>query len=270
MTTINAKFVGNIPYIYDTIFGPIAFDHYAKELAKAAAELDPGDVLELAAGTGILSRRLRDEMQDGSRLVVSDLNEDMLDIARSKFTDSEAVEIMSADALNLPFADDEFGQVLCSFGVMFFPDRIASYREVARVLKPKGHYIFNTWSALSENPHAQIAHGAVAHFYPDDTPGFYLPAYGYGDPDDVKRDLSAAGWIDVEHQTLSVSKLIENPAEAANAMINGTPMGGEILQRGGVDPQDVVDLILERWLKEFGADPCTIPMQANQFVCRLS
>jgi len=270
MTSINAKFVGNIPHIYDTVFGPIAFDHYAKELAKVATGLDPCDVLELAAGTGIVSRRLRDAMQDGSRLVVSDLNQDMLNIAQAKFTNDEAVEIVAADALNLPFADDEFGLAICSFGVMFFPDKIASYREVARVLKPCGHYIFNTWAPLAENPHAQIAHEAVAHFYPDDTPGFYLPAYGYGDPKDVKRDLSVAGWVDVEHQLLPISKLLKNPAEIAHAMINGTPMGGEILQRGGVDPQDVVDLILERWLKEFGADPCMVPMQANQFVCRLS
>jgi ubiquinone/menaquinone biosynthesis C-methylase UbiE len=268
MTTINDQFVGTIPDFYDTGLGPNIFHDYADDLAARAGAHGARHVLELAAGTGILSRRLRDVLSPDARLVVTDLNQPMLDLASRKFSSAENVEFSEADAMNLSFSDDEFDMIVCQFGVMFFPDKPASYREAARVLKPNGHYIFNTWGPMSANPYSQISHEVVAQFFPGNPPGFYEAPFSYGDPVDVKRDLNAAGWQDVHHETIDFDKEILDPEAFANAMIHGTPMVDEIRQRGGVDPQDVVDLILEQYYDRFGTGPAIMPLQATSFVCR--
>ena len=86
-----AKFTGSIPENYDQGLAPYLFDGYADDLARRVSALRPRTVLELAAGTGILSRKLRDSLPNDSDLVASDLNAPMLDIARTKFQPGESV-----------------------------------------------------------------------------------------------------------------------------------------------------------------------------------
>ncbi len=88
----------------------------------------------------------------------TDLNAPMLDVARSKFMADENISFATADALALPFGDGEFDLMVCQFGVMFFPDKLAAFREARRVLKSEGTYLFNVWGTLEDNPFAHIAH----------------------------------------------------------------------------------------------------------------
>src|SRR5215218_7891494 len=134
-----AGFTGSIPQHYDQGLGPMIFVDYAAEMAKRVGAGNPARVLETAAGTGIGTRRLRDVLPAGVRLTATDLNAPMLEIARSKFRPSEDVAFKPADAMALPFEDGSFDAVVCQFGVMFFPDKPGSYREVYRVLAPGGH-----------------------------------------------------------------------------------------------------------------------------------
>lgn len=159
MSDANSAFVGSIPKDYDAGLGPNIFQDYAAVMAMRAAALHPADVLEMAAGTGIVSRQLRDSMP-GARLVVTDLNPPMLEVATAKFAPGE-VEILQANAMALPFEDGAFDMVVCQFGVMFFPDKVVSFREAARVLRPGGHYLFSTWGTQDDNPFAQIANAEL-------------------------------------------------------------------------------------------------------------
>src|SRR5581483_10033812 len=168
----DAAFVGNIPQHYDQGLGPMIFVDYAADLARRAAAGQPARVLETAAGTGIVTRRLRDVLPAGTRLTATDLNPPMLEIARTKFRPGEQVEFQPADATALPFADSSFDAVVCQFGVMFYPDKEKSYREVYRVLAPGGRYLFNVWDSHSHNPFGQIAHDTVGRFFPVDPPQF--------------------------------------------------------------------------------------------------
>ena len=145
----SASFIGDIPSNYDTGLGPNIFFDYADMIVKRSSEVAASNVVELAAGTGIVSRRLWDYLSPETRLVVTDLNEPMLDIARGKFSDSDNIEFTVANAMNLPFEDSGFDLIVCQFGVMFFPDKPASYREAARVLHSGGHYILNVWGPTS-------------------------------------------------------------------------------------------------------------------------
>src|SRR6187402_861036 len=176
-----SQFVGDIPGNYDRGLGPVIFEDYAADMARRAAALKPLRVLELAAGTGIVSRKLRDALSPDAQLVVTDLNAPMLDVARAKFRPGERVEFATANAMELGFPDGMFDLVVCQFGVMFFPDKVASFREARRVLRAGGTYLFNVWGRISENPFAAVAQEVSASFFPDNPPGFYRVPFSYAD-----------------------------------------------------------------------------------------
>jgi len=94
----DAAFVGSIPQHYDQGLGPMIFVDYAADIAQRVAAGNPERVLETAAGTGIVTRKLRDALPAGARLTATDLNPPMLDIARAKFRAGEQVEFPPADA----------------------------------------------------------------------------------------------------------------------------------------------------------------------------
>jgi SAM-dependent methyltransferase len=121
-----ASFIGSIPQHYDQGLGPLIFVDYAADIARRVASGHPTRVLETAAGTGIVTRKLRDALSNDARLTATDLNPPMLEVARAKFRAGEQVEFQPADATALPFADGSFDAVMCQFGIMFFPDKAKS------------------------------------------------------------------------------------------------------------------------------------------------
>src|SRR5260221_7698003 len=135
------NFVGSIPEHYDRGLGPVLFADFADEMAGRVAAFAPRRVLETSAGTGIVTRRLRDLLPPETQIVATDLNPPMLDVARAKFAPGERLEFERADATALPFPDQAFDAVVCQLGVMFFPDKEKSYRDAYRVLAPGGRYL---------------------------------------------------------------------------------------------------------------------------------
>ena len=161
-----AGYIGSIPQHYDRSLGPLIFADYAVDISHRVAACNPARVLETAAGTGIVTRRLRDVLPVSVRLTATDLNPPMLEIARTKFRAGEQVDFQPADATELPFADGSFDAVVCQFGVMFFPDKDKSYREVYRVLTHGGHYMFNIWDFASPQPVWQNCARSHRKFFP--------------------------------------------------------------------------------------------------------
>lgn len=123
MSNDAAGFVGNIPQHYDRVLGPSIFADYAADIARRVADGNPARVLETAAGTGIVTRKLRDALPARAHLTATDLNPPMLEVAREKFEAGEQVELQPADAVELPFVDESFDAVTCQFGLMFFQTR---------------------------------------------------------------------------------------------------------------------------------------------------
>ncbi|MGR3615713.1 MAG: class I SAM-dependent methyltransferase [Paracoccaceae bacterium] len=268
MSSDSAGFTGDISTQYDSGLGPNIFTDYGDLLTEQCCALHPASVLELAAGTGIVSRKLRDALPEQTRLVISDLNPPMLEVAKAKFAASEAVDFMEVNAMEVPFANDSFDVIACQFGVMFFPDKPASYVEVARALKPGGHYVFNVWGSLQDNPFSHMADAVGKNFFPDNPPGFYKVPFHYHDVETVRAELAAADWDTVEHKTTHLSKRIVDPDRFARALVYGNPIIDEIRDRGTVDPEDMVKAMRAGLDVRFAEQDMVMPLSATQYLCR--
>jgi SAM-dependent methyltransferase len=263
MSNDAAGFIGNIPQYYDQGLGPVIFTDYAADIAQRAAAGNPLRVLETAAGTGIVTRRLRDALSADAQLIATDLNPPMLDIARAKFRAGERVAFQPADAVALPFADASFDAVACQFGIMFFPDKARSCAEVFRVLAPGGRYLFSVWDSHRHNPFGRIAHEVAGSFFPADPPQFYNVPFSCHQIDPIKEMLLAAGFDDLGIAVVRLNKVIADTAGFAQALVYGNPLIEQIRARGGVEPQRIVDAMLQAVRREFGDG--RMPLQAIVF-----
>ena len=266
MTTNASQFVGNIPEYYDRELGPVLFEDSGADLTRRAVAAKPTRVLELAAGTGIVTRMLRDALPKETALVVTDLNAPMLDMARQKLRGGQNVTFQTADAMALPFDEAEFDLIVCQFGVMFFPDKVASFREALRVLRPGGLYLFNTWGTHAESDFSRIAQETVLELFPKDPPGFYRVPFSYADPSAVIADAKAAGFATVEHEVLAFKKLVKDVGGFAHGLVNGNPLVDEIAKRGG-SSEKVARKIETRLRAAFG-EPPMMPLKSNLFTAR--
>jgi len=260
----NAAFVGSIPEEYDRGLGPLIFKDFAAEMARRVVSSGPLRVLETAAGTGIVTRQIRDRLAENAHLTATDLNQPMLAVAQSKFQTGERVDLRPADAVALPFPDGAFDVLVCQFGVMFFPDKEFSFREACRVLAPGGRYLFSVWDAHRYNPFGRIAHEVTGSFFPTDPPGFYAVPFSYHRIDPVKEALLDAGFADLRIAVLRLEKEIASAAAFAHAIVFGNPLLEQIRSRGG-DPDRVVEALTAALQQEFGLDPGQMPLQAILF-----
>ena len=249
-------FTGSIPEVYDSHLVPLIFEQYAADMATRAAALGPDAVLEIAAGSCVVARAVARELSTSTRHVVSDLNAPMLERAASVQPRPELIEWLPADALDLPLDDNIFDLVLCQFGCMFFPDRIASYREARRVLKPGGAFVFNMWDRIEENDFANVVTKALAEMYPSDPPQFLARTpHGHYDTAVYRAELEAAGFDEITIEPLDAISAADSPAVPAVAYCQGTPLRNEI---EALDPFGLVtatDVAASAIASYFGAGP---------------
>jgi ubiquinone/menaquinone biosynthesis C-methylase UbiE len=226
-------FAGSVPENYDSYMVPLIFAPYAADLAQRAASLSPSAVLEIAAGTGVVTRALAPILSPGASYIVTDLNQPMLDYAASRQAPDNRITWRQADALALPFETAAFDLVCCQFGAMFFPDRSTAYREAKRVLKPGGCFLFNIWDRIEENVFADDVTNALARMFPDNPPRFLARTpHGYHDTALVRSELEDAGFSRVVIETKAAQSRAASPRIPAIAYCQGTPLRNEIEARG--------------------------------------
>jgi SAM-dependent methyltransferase len=263
-----SEFVGNIPTYYDQGLGPIFFTDFADDIARRVAASAPARVLEIAAGTGIVTRRLRDLLPPASDITATDLNPPMLEVARRKFAAGESVTFQPADATALPFPESSFDAIVCQFGLMFFPDKEEAYREACRVLVHGGRYVFSVWDAQQYNPIGRLMSETAVRFFPENPPQFYDVPFSCHRIDPIRDGLSAAGFTELRIAVLSLDKTIPDVAAYARALVFGNPLIDQIRERGGIDPERVVAAVATALPREFGASPTHMPVQAIVFEAR--
>ena len=269
MRDTDTNFAGSIPDLYDACLVPLLFEPYASDLARRAVRTEPARVLETAAGTGVVARALAPLLNQRAQYVVSDLNQPMLDRAASRQDPDRRIVWRQADALNLPFEDNSFDTVLCQFGAMFFPDRIAGYREARRVLKRGGWFLFNVWDRIEDNEFAQVVTEAVGAIFPSDPPRFLARTpHGYHDVERIDADVRAAGFSEIELVTVQKRSEAQNPGLPAIAYCQGTPLRGEIEARDPARLEEATARAAEAIAEAFGKGAVSGKIQAHVIAAR--
>lgn len=251
MVNTSVTFTG--PQHYNDCLGPLYFDHYAADLAQRLPKITQGDVLEIACGTGLVTKKLREHLDPSLPLVATDLSKAMLDYARNKLGESNGILWEEADALKLPFDAGSFGAVVCGFGIMFTPDRRAALREARRVLIKGGSLLFNVWDAIEENPHALSSATVIEGIFPNDAEMRFRLPYDMGDPAYLRQLLSESGFRDTRIETRRVIIEGADPRSIATGMIRGTPRSA-LIEKRGISLDHVIEKIASA-LRDTGGDP---------------
>lgn len=263
MSSTDKVFAGSIPKLYDEYLVPMIFSVYAEDIARRVAARAPSTLLEIAAGTGAVTRAVAAALPRGVRYVATDLNEPMLAVAAQRQVGDDRISWRQADAMALPFGDAEFDVVCCQFGAMFFPDRVKAYEEVKRVLKGDGTFVFNVWDRIEDNVLSQDATAALGKMFPDDPPRFMIRTpHGYHDKAVISADLERAGFRDITIETRSETSRAPSAEYVAIALCQGTPLRSEIEARDASKLQAATDFVAEALRTRHGSGAVEGKIQA--------
>jgi len=261
MSAPDTVFSGSIPEIYDRLLVPLIFEPYALDLAGRMTAAR--DILEVAAGTGVVTRALAARLSRDARIVATDLNQPMLDYAAQRLQGDHRVEWRQADALALPFAEASFDAVVCQFGAMFFPDRVRGYREARRVMRKTGRFLFSVWDRISESVFADAVTESLVPFQPQNPPRFLARTpHGYCDADKIRAELAEAGFRDVTIDFVQKISRAASALDVAVAYCQGTPLRNEIAAIGGLGLEAATQAATAELRRRFGDGPIEGPVKA--------
>ncbi len=258
-------FAGSVPKLYNTYLVPLIFEPYAADLANRLSLRHLSSVLEIAAGTGVLTRALAAALPDSVSIIATDLNQAMLEQATAVVGTKRTVEWRQADAMQLPFPDETFDAVVCQFGVMFFPDKSKAFSEARRVLKRGGVFIFNVWDRISENEFAETITAALESLFADDPPRFLARTpHGYYNHRVIEQDLKNGGFArSPQIETVTARSRASSSGIPALAYCHGTPLKNEIETRDASRLDEATNVAAEAIAKRFGRDDIEGKIQAH-------
>jgi ubiquinone/menaquinone biosynthesis C-methylase UbiE len=254
------QFIGSIPENYDRYLVPVIFEPYAASMATKVAELKPKRVLELACGTGAVTRCLVKALPQGTKYVATDFSPDMLEVAKKKLSGSNAVEWQQADACQLPFEDECFDVIVCQFGVMMFPDKAAAMSEAFRVLAPGGHLLTCAWSAREANRFFDILENTLTEMFPEEETPFMPTPMSMPDPGTHRKLAEDAGFARVDAGVETHRTGPHDAAEFAKGYTLGSPLG-MYLGNQGYDLEKIQSAIAAAFRAELG-DPMYCDLSA--------
>ena len=262
--TSDKVFAGSVPKLYETYLVPLIFEPYAQDIARRLKGRRISRLLEIAAGTGVVTRALASALPADASIVATDLNPGMLDQAALVGT-ARPVEWRQADALQLPFEDGSFDAIVCQFGVMFFPDRRKAFAEARRVLKPGGVFVFNAWDRIAENEFADVVTSALETVFPKDPPRFMARTpHGYHDVLVIEGDVAAGGFAHrARIETIAARSRADSPRAPALAYCQGTPLRNEIEARDASRLAEATDVAAQAIARRFGQGAVDGKIQAH-------
>jgi ubiquinone/menaquinone biosynthesis C-methylase UbiE len=256
-----SAFTGSIPQFYDRFLVPLIFEPYAADLAARVRAKRELRALELACGTGVVTEKLARALGADDRLTASDLNPDMINIARRKLPDDGRVTWKVIDATSLPFDDGEFDAIVCQFGCMFFPDRAKAMSEARRVLRAGGQIVFNAWDRLDQCPVLATADAEIRAAFPADPPRFYEVPFGMFEREPIVELMRQAGFDEISVDTLRLTGTRLSARDIAAGIVRGGPFVSEIQKRGG-DVDAVIERVARKLAATYGDTPFASPMSA--------
>ena len=260
MSDADRTFTQTMSENYERLLGPAFFMPLAPFVADAVVSGDPSAVLETAAGTGILTRLLAERLPD-SQIVATDLSQAMIDYGTG-VAPQPNIRWQQADAQALPFDADSFDTVVCQFGAMFFPDRVLGYSEAHRVLSDGGRYVMAIWDVLDHNDFIRVAARATEPYLGGPPTFAERVPHGYTDTGQIRADLAAADFDDVQVTTANA-----RPRVGAADLARGFGLGTPQLAEYAGDKEEVISAMIDRLLAELGTgDGDTVEGNTQAFI----
>lgn len=216
---------GSAPATYEAFLVPAMFAPFADRLVELA-RVQPGSaVLDVACGTGVVSRAAARLAGTGGSVTGVDLGEPTLEIARSLVVEGAAAPItyLQSDAGSLKVADAAFDIVLCQQGLQFFPDRPGALSEMHRALRSAGNVAVATWTDIEHSPFAVTAESLASHIGHDAGQMLRSP-FALSDGDELKRLLRAAGFDDVVTSQETIECIWSSHPDWARLAISAGPV----------------------------------------------
>ncbi|HSG98724.1 MAG TPA: methyltransferase domain-containing protein [candidate division Zixibacteria bacterium] len=262
MSQSSMSFAGGIAEKYDSLLGPMFFDLYGADLAKRVAKANPQRVLETAAGTGLLTRQLRSALGADAELVVTDINDEMLGVARRRFAADPKISFAEFDACTLPYEDASFDALACQYGLMFFPEKVQALSEARRVLRDGGVFVTNVWDKPEANDLVRVIMSAVYEAVPQAQGMINTAPFDWNDMAEITKTYRAAGFSNPEIERVEFETPCVSAEAVMRAFLDGSPMTTDILAMDGVDREALQATVTEALSAEFGEPPQGAMMRA--------
>jgi ubiquinone/menaquinone biosynthesis C-methylase UbiE len=246
---------------YDNFFGPLFFEPFALEVAKRIASLPVSIVVEIAAGTGRVSRHIRENIPPTAKLIATDISDEMLSVGKNKLAHLD-IEWQIMDAQALSFNDSSIDLVVCCFGYMFVPDKHKAFAEVYRVLKPGGHFLFTTWDKLENNAASFCSVSVATKYLAEPLPESSYLATSMSDAAMITQLAHDAGFEKISVEKLQLLSVSETAKNAALGFIEGASIYGTIKKRNPEKIEEIKIELEKEFASKFGTAPMIAPISA--------
>lgn len=256
------KISGSDASNYEEYLGPLIFEPSAKELLQHIVAFPAQSILEIACGTGRLTKHLRENFPAASSLIATDINPDMLELAQKQLN-NPSITFQLADAQHLPFTDQSFELVVNQFGLMFLPDKQGGVNEAFRVLKPHGHFVFTTWDHAGNMPLFKliIDEMIIPLFKEEDISRFYTP-FSLNDPDVLNALLEEAGFANHKVMLMKIKGHSDSPQQIVNSYFLKHPLGREVKERVPSSFDRIANELEQQLIQKFGSGPFEFELRA--------
>lgn len=240
-----------------------------RPLALATIEaigIDPGDrVIDVACGTGIISRVLEDRHPDLARIVGVDLNVSMIEKSRS-LTSGNRIEWYQSDVAGLPFQDHSFSLAICQQGLQYFPRKESALSEIRRVVEPGGRLALTVWSGASPL-FVAIARALETHIDKDVARRSLTP-FSFNDQAHISSLISAAGFSEVAVNRIVVDREVGPASHSIPREIASNPIASEVEPRGPQVMKSIAESV-DSSLADFRVgDGFIVPQESFLFTAR--
>ena len=234
---------GSAPEVYQRHFVPAIGQPLARDLVEKAGIREGQRVLDVACGTGVVTRLAAARVGASGRVAGADINAAMLDVARSLAAGSQPpIEWYETGAEAMPLPDASFDVVLCQLGLQFMQDKATALREMRRVLVPGGQVFVSVPRLM---PFFEIMHDAIARHIDPGTASFVHLVFSLGDRTALERLLKGAGFVDVIVESATKAFHLPAPADFLWQYVQSTPLAPSIMagdeNRRRALERDVVD-----------------------------
>ncbi len=185
--------------IYDEFFVPALFQMWAAKAADAADVQAGQKVLDVACGTGVLTREISNRVGSEGSAIGLDINEGMLAVAKNK---SPEIDWQNGSAESIPFKDATFDAVVSQFGLMFFPKKITALKEMFRVLKKDGKLAVAVWDSLENTVGYRTVVEMLKNLFDEETANALRPPFSLGNVEEFESLFRESGISNVEIKTV--------------------------------------------------------------------